>query len=488
MHYITGQDRQQAQFFTKLDDLITSHHYVRLIDLIAEKFVSDNLTLFQLKGVQKIGRKAYHPAVLLKLYIYGYLNGISSSRKLEKECMRNLELMWLMSQLVPDHKTISDFRKENGIAIKQSVLTFNKWLQQAGYIKGETISIDGSKIRANASRSFDIEGITRKLEQLEVQLCEYLENLASTDQSEEDQEQIKMEKQRLEKQVLELKEQVKELEQKRALLMSSKAKTLSSTDPEARIMKSRQGKHFCYNVQVVVDQQHKLIVCNEVYNQENDRGLLVPMVEQSKEVLLNSPSEVLADAGYYQINQLEELDNKGIECYVAINENQEQAKEDQHGITFEYIEQKNHYLCSRGQLLKPQHGIKRDSRRGTEAQAYKGINCQPCSVKSICTTSEKARTVYRYSNQRWRDCYRSKMKSNLGSTKLRLRKALSEHPFGRLKYWMGHIPILLRGKQKVQIEMDIYTIAYNFKRMLNLTSFDQLKVLIEKKRLSVADA
>lgn len=480
MHYITGQDRQQAQFFTKLDDLVSNHHYARLIDLIADKFVSENPVSFDAKGGSNVGRKAYHPAVLLKLYIYGYLNGISSSRKLERECHRNLELMWLMNQLAPDHKTIADFRRENGEAIQQSVLMFNRWLQQAGYIKGNTISIDGSRIRANASRSYDIDSIAKKLDQAEVQLTEYLGKLILVDQEEGEQEQLEIEKQRLEKIVSDLQQQVGELEQKKALLKESNAKRLSSTDPEARIMKSRQGKHFCYNVQAAVDEYHKLIVCNQVRSEENDKGLLIPVVEEAKKWLTETPREVLADAGYYQLNQLEELESNNVKCYVAINGNQEQVKEVQHGITFKFDEQKNVYQCSQGQFLVPHHGVKRDVRRGTQAQAYKGINCQPCAIKSLCTTARETRTVYRFSNQEWRDRYMHKMKSELGVSKLRLRGMLSEHPFGTLKYWMGHIPILLRGKQKVQIEMNLYTIAYNFKRMLNTIPFEQMKELIEQ--------
>jgi transposase len=482
MHYITGQDRQQAQFFTKLDDLVSNHHYVRLIDLIADKFVSENPVSFDAKGSSNIGRKAYHPAVLLKLYIYGYLNSVSSSRKLERECHRNLELMWLMNQLAPDHKTIADFRRENGDVIQQSVLMFNRWLQQAGYIKGDTISIDGSRIRANASHSYDIDSIAKKLDQAEAQLTEYMERVALTDQAEAEQEQLEIEKLRLEKRVSDLQQQVRELEQKKVSLRESGAKRLSTTDPEARIMKSRQGKHFCYNVQVAVDEQHKLIVCNQVRSEENDKGLLKPVVEEVKKCLSKSPKEVLADAGYYQLNQLEELEGDNVECFVAINGNQEQVKEEQHGITFKFDKSENVYQCSQDQLLVPHRGVKKDARRGTEAQVYKGINCQPCAIKPLCTTAKEARTVYRFSNQEWRDVYHSKMKSELGVSKLRLRGMLSEHPFGTLKYWMGHIPILLRGKRKVQIELNLYTIAYNFKRMINTIPFEQMKELIEQNR------
>lgn len=479
MHYITGQDRQQSQFFSRLDDLVSSRHYVRLIDIIAEKFVEGNASLFQVKGIQNVGRKAYHPAAILKLYIYGYLNSISSSRKLERECQRNIELMWLMNQLAPDHKTVSDFRKENGNAIQQSVETFNRWLQQAGYIKGDTISIDGSKIRANASQSFDLHSVTKKLESVESQLREYLEQLTSTDQTDEEQEQLEIEKERLQQKVVDLQKQVSELERKKELLVQSNTKTLSTTDPQARIMKSRQGKHFCYNVQAVVDQQHKLIVCNKVKNQENDKGLLLPMVEEAERILDRSPKEVLADAGYHRMDQIEGLEMKSVNCYVAINGNKEQVKEDEYGIRFTYLEEKNIYTCSQGQPLVPFNKLKKDNNRKTIAQGYKGTNCQPCPIKPLCTESSGARTVYRFSNQIWRDQYKSKLQSEIGKSKLSLRMSLSEHPFGTIKRWMGHVPILLRGKQKVQTEINIYQLAYNFKRMLNIASFEEFRGLID---------
>jgi Transposase DDE domain len=236
---------------------------------------------------------------------------------------------------------------------------------------------------------------------------------------------------------------------------------------------SRQGKHFCYNAQVVVDQEHKLLLCNEVVSQENDKGMLQPMVEKAESVLEHKPKEVLADAGYYQMSQVEELEKKGIECFVAINGNQEENKAEEYGITFQFNQRENNYVCSQGQKLQP-FRTKRDHRRGTEAQAYRGINCQPCFIKKLCTKSEIARTVYRFTNQEWRDRYRTKLSSDLGTSKLKLRMCLSEHPFGTIKCWMGHIPLLLRGKKKVQTEINIYSIAYNFKRMLNLASFEDL--------------
>jgi len=168
-------------------------------------------------------------------------------------------------------------------------LTFGKWLQQSAYIKGDCISIDGSKIRANASRSFDLDHVSKKLEQLDAQLQEYMAKISRTDQVDEECEQAEKEKEQLHQYIKELQQQINELELKKLYWIKSKPKRISPTDPQARVMKSRQGKHFCYNVQVVVDEKHKLISCNQVYNHENDKGLLKPMVEQAEEALDRSP-------------------------------------------------------------------------------------------------------------------------------------------------------------------------------------------------------
>lgn len=478
MHYLKGQDREQSQLFTKLEDLVSTKHYVRLIDLIGEKFFAENPSLFDKKGDQNIGRKAYSPSCLLKLYIYGYLNGISSSRKLERECLRNVELMWLMNQLAPDHKTIADFRKDNGEAIKGSVLAFSQWLYKAEYIKGDLISIDGSKIRANTSReSFDLDSVSKKLKELENQLQEYLNKTSSTDQTEDESEQAGIEKNKLSRELKELQQQINDLETKKALLNQEKASMLSSTDLQARMMKSRNGRYFGYNAQVVIDEENKLILYNEVLNQANDKGLLTPLVEQVEKILNKNPKEVLADAGYYHMDHLVELEKRNVDCYVAINGNQEKGKEEKYGIKFKFNEVQNTYVCSEDQKLLPRNGLKKDTKRGTFAQAYVGINCQPCSIKNLCTKSENARTVYRYTNNEWRERYKNKLESEIGRSKMKLRKCLSEHPFGTIKCWMGYIPLLLRGKVKVQTELNIYAIAYNFKRMLNVASFEDLEKL-----------
>lgn len=484
MHYISGSDRHQSEFFTRLDDMIQPQHYCRLIDLLVDGFTKENLSSFDEKGQQVLGRKAYHPSVLLKLYLYGYLNGISSSRKLERECHRNLEVIWLTTRLAPDHKTISDFRRQNGEGICLVVQKFNQLLKDSGYIKGKVLSIDGSKIRANAGMHIDLSTVQHRLENLEEELNKYMAGLDQLDEVEnaiESIEALKEQKALIEGQVDELKKEMDRLNNQKEILESIEAKTISPTDIDARIMQSRQGRHLCYNVQSVVDAENHMIVHSEVINNANDRNQLLPLIEKVEKNLSINPEAVIADAGYYVLNQIEFLEKeKNVECYVAISHNQQQLREAEAGIAFTYHAQEDIYTCSQGQELHPHNGLKKNSRRKTVVQTYRGINCDPCLIKSSCTASKHGRSVARYSNQEWRDKYFSKMKSKEGKDKMRLRRSVSEHPFGTIKYWMGQIPLLTRGLKNVQTEVLIYTLAYNFKRLMSITEFDSIKNQIER--------
>ena len=483
MHFIESVNRSQYTLMNKLDDLVDDRHYVRLIDCFIDCFMQNHQNLFLRKGKNSIGRKAYPPSSLLKLYVYSYLNGISSSRKIEKECQRNIEMIWLMGYLVPDHKTIADFRRENATGINQVFVELVKLLKESGYIHGKTISIDGTKIRANASMIIDLDSISKKLENIDEQLLKYLNRFELVDSYDDEIEEKEQEKERLEKEIKKLEKEKQELEIQKQQLHDQGVNKISPTDPECRMMKGRQGLHLSYNFQAAVDAGNQMIVNIDVLSQQNDKGQLMHMVNKIEDELNVIPEEVLADAGYYVLKQIEYLENeKGIDCYVAINYNQQENKKRDLGIHFAYESEQNIYRCSQGQTLRPKYGLKKDSRRHTLSQAYVGINCSQCRIKEGCTRS-KARVIYRYTNQDWRDTYEEKMKSITGKTKLVERMMLSEHPFGTIKYWMGYIPLKTRGKDKVKTEINLYATAYNLKRLINLNGFDKvMKLLSAKKR------
>jgi len=480
MHYIHGINRHQSGIFTSLEDQIGEVNYVRIIDLIADLFEQENIDLFQQKGQTTIGRKAYPPSLLLKIYIYGYFNGISSSRKLEKECQRNIEMMWLTQKLIPDHKTISDFRSSNTEAIRAVMVKFNRLLKESGYIKGEIVSIDGSKIRANAHMSIDLASVESKLDDIENQIQQYLERLQQNDQAEMELEQARDEKQAILGEIERLKKDRDKLEGQKNTMEEKSLKRLNTTDPDAKVMKGRAGKHFSYNFQAAIDSEHHMIGVQHVSDKENDFELLTPVVDQLKQQLDITPDQVLADTGYYVGSQVEMLEKqRDIDCYVPIHFNQQQHRRHKAGISFNYDVNKDEYICSQGKRLVYQGKIKRDNQRDTEAQIYVGIECQGCSIKSNCTNAKGGKAIYRYKNQDWKDAYQKKMEGENGKKMMKHRKSLSEHPFGTIKYLMGQIPILLRGIDKVQIEMDLYTIAYNFKRLLNIEEYQNIEGLVK---------
>lgn len=474
MHYKEGVDREQEVSFV-LDSLVAEDHYVRLIELLSEKFYQENKGLFVAKGQKRVGRKSYSPAMLLSLFLYGYLNGINSSRKLEQECQRNLELHWLCRCLAPDHKTIADFRKDHTGVFPLFTKSFNRLLKQQGYIHGHTLIIDGSKLRANASQSYSVKTIASKLEKLQKKSESYLHALHQADEQEDEIEELKQRKIELLLELEELEEQKLKISKLQEKLIEKPAKRISPTDPDARVMKSRQGKHYSYNLQVATESTFDMITGYWISNQENDKGLLTAGVEEAEKATGIKAEEVLADAGYYDTAQLEELEkSKSVSCYVAVNYNQQKALADEHGIHFTYEAEQDQYRCSEGNILKKCSGIKRDNRRGTSMQRYVATACQGCVKKSLCTKAE-FRSVYRHHNQLWRDEYQIKMEGKWGQSKLAQRAASVEHVFGTIKQRMSFHHLLLRGMRKIDAEASLYVCSYNFTRLLNLASFQDIK-------------
>ena len=230
-------------------------------------------------------------------------------------------------------------------------------------------------------------------------------------------------------------------------------------------MRGRTGSYLGYNVQSAVDTESHFIIVVNVTSNQNDKGLLTPMVEASKEATGQKPEEVIADAGYYKSDQLEKLQKNGTECYVAISRTPSQVKDEEHGLAFNYDKEQDRYYCNEG---KPLVRIGSKTRKnGKLATAYRGTECNVCPTRKRCTPA-KQRTVHRNENQEWLDSYQEKMHSAEGKQKLRIRRSVAEHPFGTMKYSMGQIPLLLRGGAKVQTEMNLYGIGYNLKRYFNL--------------------
>lgn len=435
-----------------------------MMDSICEDYCKQSaLEIFE-KGHEATGRKAYHPSDLLKILVYGYFNGISSSRKLERECGRNIELSWLVSGLVPDHKTISDFRRDNPLLVNGLFKYLIASLRASGFLPGRSVAIDGSKIKAYGSAQVDLDTIANKLEDIENQSDKYLSQMASLDSAEDELEALNKRKAELAQELDKLEAEKKTYQDWQKILEQRGEQKLCTTDSDAKMMRGRHGNYWAYNIQTSGNTKTHILTDIKVTNHQNDKGLLKMMVGSYQRTMGERAEQVLADGGYYTINEVEQLEQEGMHCYVAINRTASQVKDQNHGLRFQYVAQQDYYQCNEGQKLVFWRKKKINNR---DVRVYRGIACTDCPKKAICTKSE-ARTIHRNENQPWIDGFHAKMASKEGKAKLSKRSATIEHPFATMKYYMGQIPILLRGTKKVQIEMELYAIGYNLKRYFNL--------------------
>jgi transposase len=464
MRFVRGSARFQ-QSFLSLDDKIGQDNVVRIIDEVCNAFIVSGLCLVD-KGKKMTGRKAYHPGDLLKLFVYGYFNGVSSSRKLERECLRNIELQWLMEGLAPDHKTISDFRKNNPDLIRGLFLFLTRSFKEQGLATGRCIAVDGTKIKAYAYKEYRLDHLKKKLENIENQAAKYMEDLAAIDEAEDSVEELETRKQKLTEELEELERKKKAYSGRVNELESEGLKRKCTTDPDARTMKARYGTFLGYNLQIAVDVDSHFVTEYQLVNGQNDKGLLAPMVEGSAEVMGQTPEEVQADAGYYKKKEVETLEEEGVECFVAVNDTTSRIQDEINGLKFIYNSEEDNYQCSGGRTLDY---YRKKTENGEEKRIYKSKDCSGCPFLNVCTKQGshlRARTYTRNSNQEWLDRYKEKMMSEKGKKKLRQRKAVAEHPFGTMKYYMGQMPTVLRGRKNVSSEMGLYTIAYNLRRYM----------------------
>ncbi|NCP85555.1 MAG: IS1182 family transposase [Bacteroidetes bacterium] len=478
MIYIQPQDRNQLNMMNSLDLSIAPDNPIRIIDVLVDKIYNSQRDKFTKAKEENIGRPRYHDITFLKLYLYGYLNGISSSRKLESETKRNIEVKWLLGDLQPDHWVISNYRKENGDSIRHLTKSFRKFLRSTGYIDGKTVAIDGTKIKAYANKDMlTVKKIDKRLENLNKNIEEYLLRLQSNDTLESLEEELAIDdvgadinKILLDKYIVSQAKIEKLVEAKRFLEENNRS-SVSLSDKEARLMKSRDGFIPAYNVQSGVDSKYNMIADTEVTDEENDLNQLEPMVNSIEEEIGKKPEEVLADKGYYKPTKIEEVElDEKVKCYVAIPEEKKEVSE------FKYNKEKDEYICSEGKPLVLKQ--KNKERKNGYSDMYQGIECDGCKLRAECTKSKSGRILYRPSNIEWVERYKKRMGEIFSKAKINKRKTIVEHPFGTLKYWMGKIPLLLRGKEKVSTEINIYSTAYNIKRLLNIEPYDNIMELI----------
>jgi transposase len=467
--FIEGECRTQTTLLPEsIDDYITDTNPVRIVDVFVDELDLDRLGF---DGVEPAitGRPAYHPAILLKIYIYGYLNRIQSSRRLEKETHRNVELMWLVGRLTPDFKTIANFRKDNGKAIQSVCRQFIVLCQQLGLFSEALVAIDGSKFKAvnNRDRNFTSAKLQRRMEEIESSINRYLTALDTADRQEPAVAKAKSE--RLQDKIAALKEQMKALKDIEVELNKTPDKQISLTDPDARSMKTRGTGIVGYNVQTAVDTKHHLIVAHEVTNVGIDRDQLTSMAKKARTAMGVQDLTAIADRGYFKSEEILACHETGITALVPkCKTSGAKAAGRFDKADFIYDVENNQYRCPAGQILSW-----RSSRieHGLNLHRYWSSCCQQCDLKTQCTPSTERR-VTRWEHEDVLDAMQTRLDQAPDS--MRIRRQTVEHPFGTLKAWMGATHFLTKTLDRVSTEMSLHVLAYNLKRVMNILGSNAL--------------
>jgi len=493
MNWISGWDRKQTLLLPeRLEDYVSEQNPVRVIDAFVE-----SLDLaregFRLPKDDPLGRgrPAYPPAALLKLYLYGYIHGIRSSRRLEAECRRNLEVLWLVQKLAPDFKTIADFRKDNRAAFKNLLREFTALCQGLELFGGELLAVDGIKLKASnhPGRNTSQRKLRRQLEALEQQIEGYLRTLDEADAAEADAASPTP---KALPTVTELREKLAGLRQSQAAcrqqlhsLVVTGQSQVSLTDPDSRAMSRGGASVVGYNVQVVVDAKHKLLVESAATNAVNDLGQLAPMTLAAQATLAQARADiaatgaasasppatkVVADTGYYKSQDIKDCQDAGVEPYVARSHNSQSEHQGLYGkADFHYAAAADTYRCPAGATLKR----RRTSDRGDKIEWEYGAPtiCMRCDQKHLCTPG-RYRTLTRWEHEERLE----RMDERLAREPavLARRKALVEHPLGTIKTRILSGGFLVRGLEKVGAEVSLAHWAYNFKRVVNLVGVPAL--------------
>jgi transposase len=467
--FIQGEDRTQATMFPELlDDYVAESNPVRVVDVFV-----DELDLSQLgfEGVDPAttGRPAYHPAILLKIYIYGYLNRIQFSRRLEREAQRNVELMWLTGRLMPDFKTIANFRKDNGKAIRKVCRQFVVLCQQLGLFADALVAIDGSKFKAvnHRDRNFTSAKLQRRMEEIESSINRYLVDLDTADRQEP--ATAKLRRERLEDKIAALKTQMQALKEVEVVLNETPDKQLSLTDPDARSMKTRGTGIVGYNVQTAVDAKHHLIVAHEVTNVGSDREQLTTMAKQARDAMGVQELTAVADRGYFKSEEILASQEAGINVIVPKPETSTPAANGRFSkADFIYDATRNEYRCPAGDNLKWRFAT---TENGMKIHRYWSSNCKSCAMKDQCTPSEQRR-ISRWEHEEILEAMQTRLDHNPDA--MRIRRQTVEHTYGTIKLWMGSAHFLTKTIDRVSTEMSLHVLAYNLKRMMKILGTEAL--------------
>jgi transposase len=463
--FVEGVDRSQGMMFPALlDDYIGDDNPVRAVDLFVDGL---DLRVVGFEGVEPLatGRPGYHPATMLKIYVYGYLNRVQSSRRLERECQRNIELIWLTRRLAPDFKTIADFRKDNGEAIRKVCGEFVMLCRKLGLLSAASVAIDGSKFKAVNARdkNFTEAKMKRRLERIDESIARYLSQLETADRQGETVPEAKVA--RLKEKVAKLREEIARLNVLNTQMTATNDKQLSLTDPDARSMATsgRDTGIVGYNVQSAVDTEHHLIVAHEVTNVGTDRRQLSNMAEQARTEIGAETLEVVADRGYYEGNEIRTCEEAGITVTLPKPQTSGAKAAGRFGKQdFVYLTADDVYCCPAGERLTYRFsGVE----EGKTIRRYWTTACQTCAIKAQCTTGPERR-ISRWEHEAVLETVQARLDQN--PDKMALRRQTAEHPFGTIKAWMGATHFQMRTLPSVATEMALNVLAYNLKRVMRI--------------------
>lgn len=487
MQFIQGINRHQT-YFTTADELVSAHNAVRLMDAFIDKLELQKLGFVNTVHKSE-GRPPYEPAVLLKLYLYGYLNKIRSSRKLEKECSRNIELQWLLQARVPNYHTIADFRKVHAVPLQSMFKLYVQFLGDAGLLGKTTIGIDGSKFRAVNSKknNFNQSKIDKHFQFIEDKTARYLQELDELDKQENiTKDELQLKKEKITEGLAKLKERTIKYDTLQQQLDATTDKQISTTDPESRsILISKSIVEVAYNTQNVIDDKHNLVVHTEATNTNDGKALYKAAIQAKQNLQLQKEDSimVLADKGYHTGAELQQCQQDNMITHVAYKE-QPAVKHIANEFladSFDYDKPTDTYTCPAGATLTTLgtwHNKKGEANETSyRFKTYRTDACKTCPLKHQCTKLPK-RIIQRSEYQDAVDINDHNIKRNPHYYKRR--QALCEHPFGSIKRHWGYTHTLVKGLQKVNAEMSLIMLCYNFMRTKNILGFDDMIKAIQK--------
>ena len=474
--FVEGTDRGQSTLFPEcLEDWICEDNPVRAIDVFV-----DELELAELGfgGVEPevTGRPSYHPSALLKLYIYGYLNRVQSSRRLEREGGRNVEVMWLTGRLAPDHKTIADFRKDNGPAIRKVCAQFVAICRAIGLLTTASVAIDGSKFKAvnNRDKNFTRAKMERRLAQIEESVARYLSQLDTAD-LQEPSEALAIKTAHLKEKLAKLASELERLKAIEKEMLASPDQQISLTDPDARSMATsgRGSGVVGYNVQVAVDTKHHLIVTHEVTNTGTDRSQLAKAALRTKDVLSAEHLDVVADRGYFNSPEILACEQAKITVTLPKPMTSGAKADGRFGKQdFAYLPSEDVYRCPAGEKLTYRYT---NEEHGRTLRHYWTGACRRCPLKAQCA-KEPERRIKRWEHEHVLEAVQQRLDANPQA--MRVRRETVEHPFGTLKMRMGATHFLMKRLRNVATEMALHVLAYNLTRVMNIIGVQPLLAVL----------